>query len=342
MSTPTASTKKNAIRPALALVVLSPVIGEVLGGSTHFSVLFALIPEIMVWGCGALLIREIARRRNLGGAALQLMGFALSLVEEFFVQQTSLAPLPWLPAQQYGRALGVNWIYFLFMLGYESVWVVVVPVQLVELIFGEQRSEPWLRTRGLIVSVLLFLLGSWMAWYAWIRRMRPTVFHLPPYYPSPYAFLSGFLAILVLIGISLRLRSPVTVANRSVPSPSVVGATLVVLGVLWYGLLVLQFDWKPGLSFPPFWISMIAGVLWGGFVFALVHRWSSAAGWSQMHRYSCVFAAILVCMIGGLLGASTWLRIDQIAQAIFDLTAIVLMIRFGRALKKRVPEVTSA
>jgi hypothetical protein len=60
-----------------------------------------------------------------------LLALALSVAEEFVIQQTSIAPLPWLGAgRAYGRAGGVNWIYFLYMLGYESVWVVVIPVQL--------------------------------------------------------------------------------------------------------------------------------------------------------------------------------------------------------------------
>jgi hypothetical protein len=151
---------RRRISPAVALAVLSPVIAEVLSGATHLSVIFVIIPEILVWGGGALLIREVARRRKLSGTALLLMGFVLSLAEEIFIQQTSLAPLPWIKTAIYGRTAGVNWIYLLFQLGYESVWVVVVPVQLVELMYPERRSEHWLRTRGLIITSILFLLGA--------------------------------------------------------------------------------------------------------------------------------------------------------------------------------------
>jgi hypothetical protein len=117
-------------RAALTLAVLSPLIAEVLSGATKFSVLFALVPEILVWGCGALLIREIVRRWQGGWTSMLLLGLGLSIAEEFVIQQTSLAPLPFPGAlAHYGRAWGVNWLYFLFMLGYESVWVVLVPVQ---------------------------------------------------------------------------------------------------------------------------------------------------------------------------------------------------------------------
>jgi hypothetical protein len=68
---------------------------------------------------------------------------------------------------------------FLFMLGYESAWVVLVTIQLTELIFHERRQEPWLRLPGLIATALVFILGSLVSWYGWVKRVRPMVFHAP-------------------------------------------------------------------------------------------------------------------------------------------------------------------
>src|SRR5579875_3363052 len=197
---------KPRIAPAFTLLVLAPIIAEVLSGATRLSAIFALIPEIMVWGCGALIIRETVRRRRLGWNSLFLMGLALSIAEEFLIQQTSLAPLPWLgSAPAYGRAWGVNWIYFLFMLGYESVWVVLVPVQLTELLFREGKTQPWIRKPGLIVASCVFLLGSFGARYAWIKRVRPMIFHVPEYHPAVVTTLSGALAIIILVVAALSV-----------------------------------------------------------------------------------------------------------------------------------------
>ena len=132
-------------------------------------------------------------------SASLLLGLGLSIAEEFIIQQTSLASLPWPAASaNYGRHGGVNWIYFLFMLGYESVWIVLVPVQLAELIFADRRNVAWLRTRGLIASAVIFVLGSFIAWAAWIKRARPIVFHAPNYTPPALTILAGLLAIAVL------------------------------------------------------------------------------------------------------------------------------------------------
>jgi hypothetical protein len=326
------------IGAALTLVLLSPVIAEVLSGATRLSTIFALIPEIMVWGCGALIIRETARRRVVGWNGLLLMGLALSIAEEFVIQQTSIAPLPWLgPGPIYSRALGVNWLYFLFMLGYESVWVVLVPIQLTEFIFHERRTEPWLRLPGLIATTLIFLLGSRVAWYGWVKRVRPMVFHAPPYQPPPLTILIGVLTIVLLVvaSLNLRPRRPHSFAGTPPPAPGILGVITVALGLPWYGIIILAFASNSKLQALPFWIPIIGGVAWAWVVFFLVRHWSSAVGWRETHRYALMFGAMLVPMIGGFAGSSSWLRIDLIGKAVVDVIAILLLIALGRLVQRR-------
>src|ERR1700757_3419314 len=90
--------------PALTLIFLAPFIAEGLSGATRVSFLFAFVPELMMWGCGALVIRELAKRWDGGWTSVLLLGLGLAVFEECVVQQTSLAPLPW-PAisADYGR-----------------------------------------------------------------------------------------------------------------------------------------------------------------------------------------------------------------------------------------------
>ena len=56
-----ALTKPRFAGAIWTLVALSPFIGEILSGSTRTSILFVFIPEMMVWGVGALLCRELVR-----------------------------------------------------------------------------------------------------------------------------------------------------------------------------------------------------------------------------------------------------------------------------------------
>jgi len=319
--------------PALALMILAPVIAEVLSGATKMSYIIALIPEILVWGGGALLIRELVRRWGGGWTSVFLLGLGLAIAEEFLIQQTSIAPLPWLgntPA--YGRVWGVNWLYFLYMLGYESVWVVLVPVQLTELIFPERRNERWLRPRGLVMVSFLFVVGSLIAWFSWTQRARPMVFHVAKYVPPLLTVVVGALAIALLAVMAHAMRTTAALgvsASRKAASPWLVGLGTLALGFVWYGLIVLVFAPQPNL---PLWIPMAGGVAWAGLAFFVVKRWVTSTGWGDLHRWSLVSNAILVCMVAGFLGSSTWSRMDVIAKLVLNVIAVVLLLLLGRSI----------
>jgi hypothetical protein len=94
--------------PVWTLLLLSPFIAELLSGSTRTNVLFVYVPEIMVSGVGALLCRELVRRWRAGGTSLVFLGLALSIAEEFIIQQTSIAPMPFPGSHpEYGRLWGL-------------------------------------------------------------------------------------------------------------------------------------------------------------------------------------------------------------------------------------------
>src|SRR5690348_10102402 len=83
------------IGPIVTLLLLAPLIAELLSGATRLSVIYVLIPEIMTWGCGALIIRELVRRWQGGWPSLLLLAPTMAIAEEIIIQQTSLAPLVW-------------------------------------------------------------------------------------------------------------------------------------------------------------------------------------------------------------------------------------------------------
>jgi hypothetical protein len=312
------------------LLLLAPFISEVLGGSTRTSVLFVFVPEVMVWGVGALLSREMVRRWKAGGVSLLMLGLALSVAEEFIVQQTSLAPLPFPGCNaEYGRMWGVNLVYLLFMLGFESVWVVLVPVQVTELFFPRFADRPWLRRRGVIVSCIFFLLGSRIAWYGWTQKARPAL-HAAPYRPPAGLVVLGFALIAALIGGAYLARR-VGVASRDGQrrtAPAwVAGLTALVMGVAWFDLISQNFIPKP---IEPFWIMITAGVVWAMVAFALFVWWSSRQGWTGVHRFATVLGVTLACMAVPYLSIATWPRIDVLGIVIFDVLAVVGFVVLGR------------
>src|ERR1700690_266819 len=176
---------RKGFAPAILLMAFAPLLTEVLPGATRFSSLFVFPIEVCVWGGGALLIRDAVRRRQLGWPSMLLLALALAMAEEFLIQQTSIAPMVLqIKGIPYARALGVNYVYLLWALIYEPVFVVFLPVYLAELIFPNRRQDVWMSKGGLIAVVILFLIGSLMAWYSWTQIARPKVFHVPPYHPT--------------------------------------------------------------------------------------------------------------------------------------------------------------
>lgn len=330
------ATRWQRFGPVVALLLLSPVISEVLYGATRVSVIFVLIPEIMTWGCGALLIRESVRRWHRGWQSMLLLGLALAVAEEFVIQQTSIAPLVGLAQHAYGRVWGVNWVYLLWALGYESVWVVLVPAQLTELLFPARRQQQWLRTRGFAIASVVFVVGAFMAWYGWTQRARIMIFHMPPYSP-PRLYLAFAVAVFLLLVFAAHALPPrhESVPNSySAPRPWLVGLVVCVLGSPWAAFVLMGFGSLPNV---PFARALAGGVAWGGLTLVLIRRWTSGPTWGDAHRFALVFGGMFACMLGGFVvfkvgGA---LRIDWIGKAVLNVAVVAWLISVGRAVKRR-------
>jgi len=327
--------EKPGLAPALTLLLLAPIIAEVLMGATRISVIYVLIPEIMVWGCGALMIREAVRRWRAGWASMILLGLALAVAEECVIQQTSLAPLVGVK-HVYGRFFGVNWIYLLGLLVYECVWVVLVPVELTELLFPARRHQPWLRKRGLAISGIVFVIGSYIAWYAWTQRARPMVFHVPIYQPPLLDIATALAVILLLILAAFRLRGVRLLKAgkaRPAPRPWLVGLATFLLSLLCFLLIGFAYGAAPHL---PFWIAMVGGSVWAVFNLMLIRHWASSPDWCEMHRFALVFGALLASMSAGFMTlAAGALPIDWIGKSVLNVLAVVLMIRLAQKLRLR-------
>ena len=160
MKTGTISRRQRTAR-ILTLVVLSPIIPEVLFGATHISMLYLLVPQSCIYGGAALMIHTLTRQR--GWNAILILGIAYAIAEECIILQTSVSP-PYqhllfgsAPNQNYLSAFGINWAYLLWALGYESIWAIVLPINITELIFRDHREERWIGPWGLLITAILFL-----------------------------------------------------------------------------------------------------------------------------------------------------------------------------------------
>lgn len=324
--------------PATMLVLLSPLIGEVLNGATRVSVLFVFGLQVMIWGCGALLIREVVQRWGGGLSSVIALGLALSAFVELLVLQTSLAPIPFLSMASipvYDRIWGVNWLWFVFMLGYETVWIVLVPILIVELRFPELRNGRWLQSRGLLAAALALAVGSVILWALWTHITVPVVFHQPKYQPPSASLMVSVIAVIALVAIGFalrRVRDSATPLSNWAASPWVVGAVTAIFALPWWILIVLVFAPQRAL---PLWVPLLGGSAWAVMAWLVIHRLSRASAWCDRHRWALAFSALAVCMLAGYLGSASWSKLDLAGKIVLNVIATERMIALARFIWRR-------
>lgn len=318
-------------------MIASPLLTEVLPGATRFSTMFVFPIEICVWGGGALLIRYAIRRKELGWLNMLLLALALSVAEEFLIQQTSVAPMVvQIKNITYARAFGINYIYLLWAVVYETIFVVFLPIYLVELIFPQRREELWANKAGLVLVILFFVLGSFFAWYSWTQIARPDVFHVPAYNPPFETIVIAVIAICSLLFAALGpIRKKLTIKLLPLKPPRLrtLNVASALWAVLWYGLVLLAVGIAPAF---PSGLAVGVGLLLVAAILFLIPRWTVDRSWNRNHAFAVIFGATLGSMIVGFIGFIGATAIDLYFKIIVDVLACVFMIVIGYNIEKQV------
>jgi hypothetical protein len=322
------------LAPVGTLAVLAPVLAEVVFGATPLSRLWLLLPEIGCYGAAAVIIRALVRERGRGTLALVLLGVAFAVAEECVILQTSLGPLlGGDPQSRYGMALGVNWVYLLSMAGYESVWAIVLPIVLTELLVPARRDDPWLGRTGMIGAGLVFLAGAAAAWYSWTQIGVVRATGAPAPAASPLTVLGAMAAIAALGWLALR-PPPVRAARprptRSAPRPVWVGLTAFGVGLLWFiGLGLAYAGVAPA-------VAIAFDLLVAGGAILLARRWSARAGWRDAHRLAIILGAYTVSMLFGFLAQAgpSFTALDRLGKLAIDVVALALLAALGWRLRR--------
>ena len=224
--------------PVTMLFLLAPAMGELLSGSTPPLVLVVPIVaawEALLYGCGALLVREFTRRWGGGWPTVLLLGAAYALMEEGIslkvIFDTAFEPAGRLAT--YGRIGELNSVFTIQIIVFHAVVSIALPILLTELAHPTGRDRPWLGRRGMFVTAVLWAIS--LAWgFAVVRRFEP---------PAGEYFLT-VLAVVVLVLLA-RVASR---RWRAMPQPASVAAVgsrwlaLFAIGVL-ASVLFLGFTW---------------------------------------------------------------------------------------------------
>jgi hypothetical protein len=234
-----------SMKPVLGLFVVAPFVGEFLLGNLTPGQLWLYPWLMLLYGSGAVLIREIAYRRPSPWAVIPVLGCAYALIEEGPVDQLLWNPgyagVDLVHTPSYVPFLGTSVGLVVTILGLHAVWSICVSIALVEsLTSAGRRSAPWLGSFGLGVVGVLFVCGCALTFFGNYSDSH--------FLATPFQFGYSFALIFLLVTAALFLgRVPVGGLSAS---PWMVFGVVLLLTSAWWGPQVL---W----SSPPSWAEFL-------------------------------------------------------------------------------------
>ena len=307
------------------LLLLAPLIGEFLFGNIAISDLPYVLVLATLYGCGAVLIRETARRTGRGWPTMLLLAVAYGLFEEGPVDQ-----MLWNPnyggITEFGLSYSGTYVGWLGtsvqlvqdVVSLHTVWSICVPIALAEA-FDRGPRRPWLGRAGLIAVAAVFVLGSLFLAFAQIETDG---------FVAPAARYAGTSAVIIALVAAAFVagRRPLPRIEAIAPGPWPVGAVALVVTSL-----VMARQFLP--ESVPAWL-VAAG--WTGLVAAagaLVLRWSRSRGWDDRHRLALAGGALLTYVWVGVVQAS-YLDVSRaearLGNVVLGTGAVVLLILAAR------------
>lgn len=273
-----------ARRPLLmtfGLVLLAPTVGEYLLGNIPISQYAAVLVLCPLYGAGALLVRESARRLGAGWPTIVLFAAAYALVEEGPVDQMVFNP-GYLGLDSFARyaevpGLGVSGTLVLWSLALHTVWSICVPIAVVEA-FDPTPTRPWLGRTGLVVTAAVFALGCV---FLGVSQAHGLDFVGTP---AQFVVSAVVIGLLVVAGVLAGRRSapPVDPAPAPRPATAAVAAFVLTSGYWLSGAI------PGGDGVVP---TVVSWLLAATIAVGVVHRWSRRTGWDARHRLALAAGA---------------------------------------------------
>ena len=319
--------------PAVGLFLLAPLVGEFLLGNQRIDWIFMVLPFALLYGTGALLIRETVRRPGRGWPAIVLLAAAYALVEEGPVDQLRWTPSfgggqHMLAGDAYLPALGTNISVVQAVLSLHTIWSISVPIALVETLVPERRTTPWLGRTGLAVTGVLFVLGA-AAGYAESHGAGQC-------HATAGQLAGATVLIVALVVLAFAIPYRPRQVDRTAPSPWLVGVVTLALTSL---LLYLVMFWPGRLNQ---WVSVACWCIVAAALVTLIARFSRCRGWGAAHRLGLAAGALLTYawvafphrpVSGSDARAHT---VDLVGNTVFALLAVVLIVLAARVVHRSV------
>jgi hypothetical protein len=146
----------------MAILLVAPFFGETLSGSTpplDLVLPWNLALMAGLYGCGALICREVARRFGLGLLGLCLLGAAYGVYEEALVDRYWFYPKFWdgSGVGSYSQVWHTNLLLATHLTAFHTAVSICSSILVVERLFPSHRHRAWASGRGLVFAA--FVLG---------------------------------------------------------------------------------------------------------------------------------------------------------------------------------------
>lgn len=309
------------IAPAVGLFFLAPLVAEYLLGNVSISMIAGVFFLAPMYGGGAIIIREVARRAGRGWPTIILLALAYGVLQPGLLDHSLFNPsyggTENFQSVAYIPALGIGAYNTLAFTAGHAVWSISVPIALIETLVPNRRTTPWLGNVGLIVTGLVFLLGSALIFQDHLSTER--------FLPSVPQLISTAAVVVTLIGMAFAIgRQPGPAAGRGAPNPWLVGVVAFVASSLFFAR-------------SESWMGVAFGLLLVAVMTVLITLWSRREGWGAAHRLALAGGALLTYSWGGFVCASlvgNTGTVDRIGNVIFALGAIILLILAARKTRE--------
>jgi hypothetical protein len=299
---------KIKISPALALWFIAPILAEMFSGSTPLNEYlnpFVIVVFGMLYGSGAILIRELALHWKKGWASLLLLGMAYGIYEEGLMVRSFFDP-NWEDLGnlgEYGRAFGVNWVWSEHLTIFHALISIAASIAFIEMLYPDKRTESWIGTRGLTWNALAFAASLTLG-----ALLNP--------YDAPDAWLGMcWLAIATLTLAAWHIPATV-IAPRTVTIPR--PRRFWWMGFLGaFGHFFLIYVTAENNN-PPFVVAMFLLALYDLFLLWLVVHWSGAGqSWDDRHKLALIIGSLSFFLILGPLTTNGQYPIMVFSNPIF-------------------------
>lgn len=313
---------RTALLPVIGLFLVAPWMAEFSwGGLGPADMAVAVVFLGPLYGCAAILVREIARRTGRGWPTILLLGAAFGVLQAGVVDQSVFNPHYMdydfqHPAHVPG--IKVSAYYSLSFVVGHAVTSIAVPIAIVEACAAGRGRTPWLGRWGLPVVATLWVLASVLN-HVDVRANDGHGFQAAPGQTG-----AAIAVALVLLALAFtRPRAPRPSIDGLLPPPW----ALAVMAFL------AQLLWLPHQG----WLGVAAAAVVLPAVATALARWSRRPAWGPWHVYAVVVGVVLGGPVDALTGdpyADVSARTELVNDSIATVIALALLV-VGALLLRR-------